>query len=118
VCRSTNDGVALRWLAELPVRPGDDLSAYHELHAAETSDGRLVLQIRNHDRQNAGETLQSESSDGRSWSEPLIISDDGSGGDLGYPSTVQLADGSLLSVWYEVLSGSPRAVLRQAHWTL
>lgn len=53
---------------------------------------------------------------GNSWSNPLIISSDGSGVDLGYPSTVELEDRSLLTVWYERLSDSPRAVLRQAHW--
>ena len=44
----------------------------------------------------------------------MIISGDGIGGDLGYPSTVELADGTLLSVWYEVVKGSASAVLRQA----
>ena len=38
--------------------------------------------------------------------------------DLGYPSTVQLADGTLLTVWYELLKGSDKAVLRQARWSL
>jgi hypothetical protein len=55
---------------------------------------------------------------GRTWSEPLIISGDGKGGDLGYPSTVELEDGSLLTVWYESLKSSPYAVLRQAHWRI
>ena len=48
----------------------------------------------------------------------FYVSGDGPGGDLGYPSTVELADGTLLSVWYEVIKGSPHAVLRQAHWKL
>jgi hypothetical protein len=48
----------------------------------------------------------------------MIISGDGAGGDLGYPSTAQLGDGTLLTIWYEALGSSPRAVLRQAHWTL
>ena len=39
-------------------------------------------------------------------------------GDLGYPSTVQLGDGSLLSVWYEAMKGYRGAVLRQARWKL
>ena len=43
---------------------------------------------------------------------------DGVSGDLGYPSTVQLDDGSLVTVWYENMSGSPNAVLRQARWSL
>ena len=55
---------------------------------------------------------------GRTWSEPILISADGNGGDLGYPSTVQLRDGSLLTVWYEKLKSSNFAVLRQAHWQL
>ncbi len=55
---------------------------------------------------------------GVSWSEPLTISDDGVGGDLGYPSTVELDDGSLLTVWYEKMNDSAQAVLRQAHWSI
>jgi len=167
VCQSSDDGQSWRWLAELPTRPGDNHEQYHELHAVETADGRLVVQLRNHNKANAGETLQSESSDGgktwsvphpigvwglpshllrlkdgrllmtygyrrppfgnqartssdhgRTWSEPLAISADGASGDLGYPSTVELDDGSLVTVWYELMKGSPRAVLRQARWSI
>jgi len=167
VCESSDDGQTWTWLAAIPTRSGDDHQAYHELHAVEASDGRLVVQIRNHNKANSGETLQSESTDGgktwsephsigvwglpshllrlpdgrllmtyghrrppfgnqarvsedqgRTWSEPVIVSGDGPGGDLGYPSTVPLSDGALLTVWYELMSNSPRAVLRQARWTL
>ncbi|NQT15206.1 MAG: exo-alpha-sialidase, partial [Planctomycetes bacterium] len=55
---------------------------------------------------------------GQTWSEAMIISGDGVVGDLGYPSTVQLDDGSLVTVWYENMAGSPNAVLRQARWSL
>jgi hypothetical protein len=48
----------------------------------------------------------------------MVISGDGTSGDLGYPSTVELDDGSLLTVWYELMKGSPRAVLRQARWVM
>lgn len=167
VCQSTDDGQNWSRLGTIPTREGDDLNYYHELHAVETADGRIVAQIRNHNKANSGETLQSESEDGgrtwsmphsigvrglpshlmrladdrllmtyghrrkpfgnqarvssdsgRSWSEPVIVSGDGPGGDLGYPSTVQLADGSLVTVWYESMSASPMAVLRQARWNL
>lgn len=168
VCESLDDGQTWRWLAAIPAREGDDVQkGYHELHAVETADGRIIVQIRNHNKTNAGETLQTESTDGgktwpvphpigvwglpshllrlrsgrllmtyghrrppfgnqarvsddggKTWSEPVIISGDGVGGDLGYPSSVELADGTLLSVWYELMKGSPRAVLRQARWTL
>jgi hypothetical protein len=164
VCDSRDDGATWQWLAEIPVRPGDKASAYHELHAVDAG-GRIIVHIRNHNATNTGETLQTESEDGgktwtvprsigvwglpshllrlrdgrllmtyghrrppfgnqarvsgdagRTWSEPMIISGDGAGGDLGYPSTVELADGTLLTAWYESLKGNPRAVLRQAHW--
>ena len=167
VCESNDDGQTWKWLADVPVRPGDADTGYHELHAVEARSGRLVLQIRNHNKTNAGETLQCESTDGgktwsvphaigvwglpshllrlrdgrllmtyghrrkpygnqarvsedegATWSEPLTVSDDGASGDLGYPSTVQLADDSLLTVWYERPSDSPYAVLRQATWKL
>jgi Neuraminidase (sialidase) len=167
VCVSQDDGRTWEWLAELPVRQGDDPNQYHELHSVETTEGRLVLQLRNHNPQNAGETLQCESEDGgktwstphpigvwglpshlirlrdgrllmsyghrrepfgcqarlssdggRTWSEPLVIYGDGAGGDLGYPSTVELANGTLLTIWYELLRESPYAVLRQARWRL
>src|SRR5262249_14339856 len=147
--------------------PGDDPKQYHELHAVETADGRIVVHLRNHNKTNERETLQTESADGgktwrvpqaigvwglpshllrlkdnrllmtyshrrkpfgnparvsndhgRTWSEPLTVSDDGTTTDLGYPSTVQLDDGALLTVWYEVMKGSPLAVLRQARWRL
>ena len=166
VCQSADDGQSWQWLAAIPTREGDNPREYHELHAVETGDGRLVVQLRNHNPANAQETLQSESSDGgrtwsapraigvwglpshllrlrddrllmtygyrrdprgnlarlsddhgRTWSEPIVLSDDGTG-DIGYPSTVELDDGTLVTVWYEVMRGSPHAVLRQALWSL
>jgi hypothetical protein len=167
VACSHDDGVTWEWLAEIPARDGDNPDDYHELHAIETEDNRIIAQIRNHNPANEGETLQCESSDGgmtwskpvsigiwglpshlmrmsddrllmtyghrrdplgnqarlsedqgRTWSEPMVIYGSGTTGDLGYPSTVQLDDGSLLTVWYEVAPGDAKASLRQAKWRL
>ena len=38
---------------------------------------------------------------GRSWEYDYILRDDGPDGDLGYPSSVELDDGSLLTVYYQ-----------------
>jgi Neuraminidase (sialidase) len=167
VCESSDDGKSWRWLAEIPARPGDVVAQYHELHAAQAVDGRIIVHIRNHNPQNQNETLQTESADGGrtwttphsigvwglpshllrlrdgrllmsygyrrapfgnqarisadhggTWSEPIVISDDGAGVDLGYPSTVELDSGQLLTIWYESMKGSPHAVLRQARWSI
>lgn len=167
VCQSTDDGQTWQWLADIPPRAGDKPSDYHELHAVETADKRLIVQIRNHSATNSQETLQCESADGgktwsppksigvwglpshllrlkdgrlvmsyghrraplgnqarvsadhgRTWSEAIVLSGDGASGDLGYPSTVELAGGTLLTVWYEAMKGNPNSVLRQAKWRL
>ncbi len=164
---SVDDGVSWKWAGTIPSRPGDDHRQYHELHAVEAAPGRLVAHIRNHNPRHAGETLQSESTDGgrtwttpheigvwglpshllkladgrllmsyghrrrpfgnqvrisddagATWSEPMGLSGDGAGGDLGYPSTVQLDNGHLVTAWYEKLKGASLAVLRQARWQL
>ncbi|HUQ93054.1 MAG TPA: sialidase family protein [Bryobacteraceae bacterium] len=167
VAESSDDGLTWRWLSDIPTRSGDTFENYHELHAVQAADGRIVVHIRNHNQANHRETLQCESSDGgrtwssphpigvwglpshllrlkdgrllmsyghrrkpfgnqarlssdhgRTWSAAILISGDGMAGDLGYPSTVELSNGTLLSVWYELRSGSPNAVLRQARWRL
>ena len=55
---------------------------------------------------------------GQTWSEPVTLSDDGISVDVGYPSTAELEDGALITVWYETLKSSAKAVLRQATWRL
>ncbi|TWT74189.1 sialidase family protein [Allorhodopirellula solitaria] len=165
--RSEDDGRTWSALKKLPVREGDDPMQYHELHAVEAADGRLIVQIRNHNSANARETLQTHSSDGgetwatpysigvwglpshllrlsddrlvmtyghrrdplgnqarvsndhgRTWSAPMIIDGDATSGDLGYPSTVEVSPGKLVTVWYERLAGNANAQLRMAKWEL
>jgi sialidase-1 len=86
-------------------------------HLLRLRDNRLVMTY-GHRRKPFGNQARISNDDGTTWSEPVAISEDGAGGDLGYPSTVELSDGTLLTVWYELMSGSPRAVLRQAKWKL
>ncbi len=80
-------------------------------------DDRLLMTY-GHRRAPLGNQARVSDDHGRTWSEPIIISGDGASGDLGYPSTAQLADGSLLTVWYELIKGSSNAALRQAHWSI
>lgn len=167
VCESTDDGQTWKWLADIPARPGDSVEDYHELHQTQAVDGSLIVHIRNHNKQNERETLQTTSTDGgktwttprsigvwglpshllrlsngslvmsygyrkapfgnharisrdngRTWSEPLILSNDAAGTDVGYPSTVELSNGQLVTVWYELPKDSTKAVLRMARWFL
>jgi hypothetical protein len=162
---SSDDGLTWELLAPIPVRPGDSASNYHELHAVQAADGTIICHVRNHNKANANETLQCESTDGgrtwsmlhsigvwglpshimkmrsgrlvmtygyrrkplgnqmrfsddhgKSWSDAVILSGDGVSGDLGYPSTIECDDGTMVTAWYEKLADSPLAQLRQARW--
>lgn len=86
-------------------------------HLLRLKDDRLVMSY-GHRRAPLGNQARVSKDHGKTWSEPILLSTDGASGDLGYPSSVQLTDGSLLTVWYESLPGSPFAQLRQVHWEL
>lgn len=86
-------------------------------HLLKLRDGRLLMTY-GYRRAPFGNQARLSTDNGQTWSEPMTISSDGKGGDLGYPSTVELADGSLLTVWYESMKEPKLAVLRQARWTL
>jgi len=55
---------------------------------------------------------------GKTWSEPVRISDNLYCGDFGYPSSVELDNNKILSIWYEKQADSKNAVLRQAVWEI
>jgi len=86
-------------------------------HLLKLRDGRLVMTY-GHRRKPFGNQARVSSDNGKTWSSEIIISGDGKGGDLGYPSTVELADGTLLTVWYEGMKEPKLAVLREATWKL
>ena len=86
-------------------------------HLLRLKDDRLLMSYGYRRRQFGNQARISENH-GKTWSEPITISSDGANGDLGYPSSVELTDGTLLTAWYEQLKGNSRAVLRLAKWSL
>ena len=86
-------------------------------HLLRLRDDRLLMTY-GHRRAPYGNQARISTDHGKTWSGPITLSADGKGGDLGYPSTVELDDGTLLTVWYETMRESPKAVLRQARWKI
>lgn len=86
-------------------------------HLLRLRDDRLVMTY-GYRRAPFGNRARISSDNGKSWSGEIVLSGDGKGGDLGYPSTVELGDGTLLTVWYETMAEPKLAVLRQAKWRL
>jgi hypothetical protein len=86
-------------------------------HLQRLRDGRLVMTY-GYRRPPYGNRARISIDHGKTWSDEIVLSADGRDGDLGYPSTVELADGTLLTVWYESMKAPQLALLRQAKWRL
>ena len=175
---STDDGLTWQPLGRVPLHEGTIEAHYHEPHAVELSDGRLLGMIRLQDMsghprlEDMGlvhfSMAQTASADGgRTWTpaRPLgfhgspphlmlhtsgalvcvygyrlapygqramisldggetwaydhILRGDGLDGDLGYPASVELADGSILTVYYQkVRPAGEKCSLLWTRWHL
>ena len=94
--RSDDDGVSWK-LVSRPVpstgRNGNPPSMIR------LRDGRLCLTYGYRDEPYGIRAVLSHD-DGHTWSDPLILRDDGGDADLGYTRTVQRADGQVVTVYY------------------
>ncbi|MBI1346561.1 exo-alpha-sialidase [bacterium] len=86
-------------------------------HLLRLKGGRLLMSY-GHRRAPLGNQVRISDDQGKTWSPALIINGDATSSDMGYPSTVECDDGTLVTVWYEKLADSPLAQLRQARWRL
>jgi hypothetical protein len=65
-----------------------------------------------------GQRVMFSRDDGDPWDPDWVIRDDGPDGDLGYPASVELADGSLFTVYYQKCAASEKCSLLRSRWTL
>lgn len=66
-----------------------------------------------------GQRAMVSADEGETWHYDLVLRDDGPDEDLGYPSSVELADGSLLTVYYQKVSSvRDRCSLLWTRWRL
>lgn len=167
---SRDDGLTWKIIGYIPVPEFLDPGAtgFHELHAVETADGKIVAMLRHHGEPGARYLWQTESTDGgKTWteahqteiwglpphlirlknnwllvtyghrkepfSERACISRDGGktwdiqniltisnapNGDLGYPASVQLPDGSIYTVFYQVAELGEKTSLHGVRWRI
>ncbi|MBO5668114.1 MAG: exo-alpha-sialidase [Lentisphaeria bacterium] len=106
---TTSDDGGKTWSE--PVEHGRD----YPVHFLRISENRLLMTC---GRRNGsyGVVARISGDCGRSWSSELEIYKDGASADLGYPTTAQMADGTLFTLWYELIND--RAVLRYCRWCL
>jgi len=86
-------------------------------HLLRHSSGRLVLAY-GYRLAPYGQRVALSGDDGATWDHDWIIRDDGPDGDLGYPASVEMGDGSILTVYYQKAAGDRKCSLLYSRWTL
>jgi len=86
-------------------------------HLLRHSSGVLVLTY-GYRQPPFGQRVAFSRDDGATWEHDGIIRDDGPDGDLGYPSTVELADGRLFTVCYQKAAAGEKCSLLWSRWSL
>ncbi len=76
------------------------LPGHHPAHLLEMADGRILLTYGIREKGHHGIGYRTSRDQGRTWSRPTRIVNLEGTSDGGYPSTVQLADGKLLTAYY------------------
>jgi hypothetical protein len=92
---SADNGQSWSLVAE-PVR---DTGEGNPPHLLKLADGRLCLTYGNRAKP-FGIFARLSSDAGKTWSEALVLRQDGGGRDLGYPRSVQRPDGKVVTVYY------------------
>jgi hypothetical protein len=91
--RSDDDG--LTWTGPQRVTGRNEING----HLLRLDDGRLLLSYGNRVAGQFGVMARLSSDEGQTWSEPLRLAETNNS-DCGYPSSVQLADGRILTAYY------------------
>jgi hypothetical protein len=86
-------------------------------HLLRHSSGALLLTY-GYRQAPFGQRVAISRNEGATWDPDWIIRDDGPDWDLGYPSTVELADGRLFTVYYQKYPGDKACSLLWSRWRL
>ncbi|NLZ55575.1 MAG: exo-alpha-sialidase [Clostridiaceae bacterium] len=87
-------------------------------HIIQHSSGTLVLVFGCRTAGRYGIRAWISEDDGQTWEREVILCEDAPSLDLGYPQTVELADGSLFTIWYGQLNPGERCSILGKNWRL
>jgi hypothetical protein len=102
---------ARTWKREMPLTLPGQIPA----HLLRLRDRRIVLSYGVRNRGNYGVHARFSEDEGRSWGPPIRIAG-APEPDCGYPSSVQHADGRVLTAYYTKLSADYHYDMRVATW--
>jgi hypothetical protein len=76
------------------------LPAQHPGHLTRLHDGRVLLVYGLRNRGLRGVGARWSQDEGRTWEDPVVLVDLQDAADVGYPSSVQVADGTIVTAYY------------------
>ena len=86
-------------------------------HLMRHSSGKLICAVAQREAPIAEQILVSDD-EGKTWDGPYNIDEDAPDGDMGYPSTVELKDGRLMTVYYQHDKKGENNYLKYTIWSL
>ena len=110
-CDSADGGRTWGPMRDLPMKGA------HPPHLLRLRDGRVILTYANRGTPKTQRAVVS-ADECRTWSTDEIVLSSIPSGDVGYPSTVELDDGSLLTVFYQPEAVGERPTLMATKWRL
>ena len=84
-------------------------------HLLRHSSGRLIS-VYGYRNAPYGIRYMTSDDEGKSWETDLVLDSSGEGADLGYPASVELEDGSILTVYYQ--AGGGASTIRGLIWEI
>jgi len=81
------------------------------------SSGKIIC-VYGYRRPPYGQRAMFSSDGGKTWDADWIIRDDGPDHDLGYPSSVEMPDGSIFTVYYQKVRAEEKCSLLYTRWNL
>ena len=95
------------------------LPSQHPGHLLELADGRILLTMGLRNRGYRGIGVRSSSDRGETWGAPIFLVELRGAGDLGYPASVQTADGTIVTAYYcDGITEHTRYHMGVMRWTL
>lgn len=86
-------------------------------HLVQLSNG-LLISVYGYRQEPYGLRVMVSDDGGKTWEKDLVLVDGYPSGDLGYPATIELDDGTLLTVYYARPEPGSPAVILQQKWQL
>ncbi|MBR4372632.1 MAG: exo-alpha-sialidase, partial [Victivallales bacterium] len=86
-------------------------------HLLKHSSGAIVM-VYGYRAQPFGERAKVSRDGGKTWSDEIILRDDAPSGDLGYPASVELPNGDILTIYYQQANADEKTSLLWTRWSI